>query len=115
MTSSYCSNIIKMIRGDTYAFTVSILDEDSETGLYQLTAADKLYVGIMYPHQPFEDAIIKKRFLKVDQDSDGTIKVVITPEDTLDLFPGIYYYAVKLQKEEAVITVINKTKFIICD
>ena len=61
----------------------------------------------------------------------GNLVICLEPEDTLDLLPGKYFYAVKLQLDHAeldtetqqptgrrinkVITIINKTKFIICD
>lgn len=109
------TNIIRMVRGDTHTFNISIEDETVEDGIYRLNDNDNLYLGIMLPHQKFEDAIIRKRYLKADQDSEGNIKVTIEPDDTLDLHPGVYYYAVKLQKDKTVLTVINKTKFVIYD
>ena len=61
----------------------------------------------------------------------GNLMVSIEPDDTLDLLPGKYFYAVKLHLShedidantgiptgdyvDRVVTVINKTKFIICD
>ena len=77
----------------------------------------------MDPHQLFEDALVKKRYTKDDCDEVGNLVITLKPEDTLDLFPGVYYYAIKLHKVadneeeyiDEVITIINKTKFIICD
>lgn len=116
------SNIIVMNRGDSFAFSLSIDDEThvEVDSLYRLTDTDVVYLGIMLPHQKFENAIIKKRFTKADQDSSGYIIAEIAPEDTLDLLPGVYYYAVKLRQStneptERISTVINKTKFIIND
>ena len=53
----------------------------------------------------------------------GNLFIRFNPEDTLDLLPGVYYYSIKLHKMtdndeehiDEVITIINKTKFIICD
>lgn len=117
------SNIIKINRGDTFSFDLNIVDDNSPTGRYILQGEDVLYFGIMDPHQPFEDALVKKSYTKEDCDEDGNFIITIKAEDTLDLMPGVYYYAVKLHRlvddEEdyidEVITVINKTKFIICD
>ena len=89
----------------------------------------------MDPQQPFEDALVKKK-LVVDN-SKNTAGLIhgpyivfnIEPEDTIDLIPGKYYYAVKIKMNhylenpetgekihiEAVNTVINKTKFIILE
>ena len=77
----------------------------------------------MDPHQPFENAIVKKRYTKEDCDEMGNLFIRFNPEDTLDLLPGVYYYSIKLHKMtdndeehiDEVITIINKTKFIICD
>lgn len=123
------SNIIVINRGDSFDFDLTI-DLDGESR-YILTGEDALYFGIMKPHQKFEDALIKKKFTVVDTDAMGNLSVSIFPEDTLDLHPGKYYYAVKLHINHSeidantgeetgkiidkVYTIINKTKFIICD
>ena len=84
----------------------------------------------MDPRQPFEDALVRKKFTVDDTDENGNLTIVIEPEDTLDLLPGTYYYAVKihLQHEnidyvtgevleyvDKVHTVINKTKLFLND
>ena len=124
------NNIIVINRGDTYEFDLTIADEASETGRYILKEDDTLYFGIMDPGQPFEFALVKKKFTVDDTDTAGNLTIVIEPEDTLDLLPGKYYYSVKLhlnhteynsetnkfiKQIDKVVTVINKTKFIICD
>lgn len=117
-----------MTRGDTYSFDVNITDE---TGEYFLQGTDTLYFGIMDPGQPFEHALVRKRFTVEDVSPNGAITITIEPEDTLDLFPGTYYYSVKLHMAhdeldyntllptgdyiDKVVTIIGKTKFIICD
>lgn len=113
------TKIITMNRGDTTRFTVAITDLLCNE--YQLTDEDILYFGLMDPHQPFENALIKKRFTKEDLDEAGHIQIELLPEDTLEFCPGIYYYAIKLhhlslkQNIDEVITVVNKTKFVIND
>jgi hypothetical protein len=84
----------------------------------------------MDPHQPFENALVKKRFTIEDVDINGNLTIVLEPQDTLGLLPGLYYYSVKihLQHEninpetnevegyvDKVYTVINKTKFFLND
>lgn len=116
-------NIIIMNRGDTFAFDFTISDDSSSTGRYVLQNDDALYFGVMDPHQPFEDALIRKKFTKDDCDSAGNLTIVISPEDTLGLIPGVYYYAVKLHRMadteeeyvDEIITVVNKTKFVLND
>ena len=120
------NNIIVINRGDTYEFTLNIEDENSVSGNYRLVDDDVVYFGIMDPHQMFEDALVKKRYTVDDYISDEAdlLTITIKPEDTIDLIPGKYYYAIKLKMDHLdedgnevnkVITIINKSKFIICD
>lgn len=117
------NNIITINRGDTFTFDFTIDDDSSESGRYILSNDDVLYFGLMDPHQPFECALVKKRFTADDCDSAGNLTITISPEDTIDLIPGVYYYSIKLHRlqdtEEEyideVITVVNKTKFVIND
>lgn len=124
------NNIIVLNRGDTYEFDLAIDDATSDSGKYQLQGEDVVYFGVMAPHQPFEDAIIKKRFTTVDVAADGTLPIILEPNDTIDLSPGTYYYSVKIHVQHNVIhpetaevlnyvdkvhTVINKTKLFLND
>ena len=124
------NNMIVLNRGDTYEFDLTIDDDTSVDGRYHIQGDDTIYFGIMDPHQSFEEALVKKRFTTDDADSNGNLSIVIEPEDTLDLLPGLYYYSVKihLQHEnihpetgeilgfvDKVHTVINKTKLFLND
>lgn len=124
------NNIIVMNRGDTYDFDLLIDDIDSPDGIYHLKGNDTVYFGIMDPQQPFEEALVKKKFTMADVYPNGVLNIVIAPEDTLDLLPGTYYYSVKahLQHEnfyeptgeflgyvDQVNTIITKTKLFLCD
>lgn len=125
------NNIIVLNRGDSYEFDLTISDDASTDGRYRLVGNDTVYFGLMDPGQPFERALVRKRFTKEDTDEKGNLMITIEPEDTLDLYPGKYFYAVKLHLDhedidvntglatgdyvDRVVTVINKTKFIICD
>ena len=125
------NNIIVMNRGDSYDFDLTISDEASTSGRYRLTGDDAVYFGLMDPGQPFEVALVRKKFTVEDTDDMGNLVISLKPEDTLDLYPGKYFYAVKLHlnhddidpntglptgdRVDRVVTVINKTKFIICD
>jgi hypothetical protein len=124
------NNIIILNRGDTYEFDLTIDDANSLDGRYHIQGDDVVYFGIMDPHQPFEEALVKKRFTIDDTDASGNLMVVIEPEDTLDLLPGTYYYAVKIHLQhdnihpetnevlgyvDKVFTVIQKTKLFLND
>ena len=118
------NNIIVLNRGDSYSFNLTIIDENSESGIYSLEGNDTVYLGIMDPNQPFELALVKKKYTVEDLDEAGNLFIEILPEDTVDLFPGIYYYSIKLKIDHTdddgfefsgVKTIINNTKFILCD
>lgn len=124
------NNMIILNRGDTYEFDLTIDDDSAVDGRYHIQGDDAIYFGIMDPHQPFEMALVKKKFTVDDADTNGNLTIVLEPEDTLDLLPGTYYYSVKihLQHEninpetnevegyvDKVHTVINKTKLFLND
>lgn len=96
------NNIIVMNRGDSHRFTVDITDETFMVDGHRLTSNDTIYFGLMDPHQMFENALVKKTFTINDCSAIGKLTIELFPEDTLDLLPGTYYYAVKLccQHEE---------------
>ncbi len=123
-------NIIKINRGDSYEFKISISDKENCAKNYILTGADVIYFALLYPHQHFEDAILIKGYDHTDHIIEngintGEILIKIEPKDTMRLAPGIYYYTVKLQRGgavgvvdnytdiEEVRTIIERTKFII--
>jgi hypothetical protein len=117
------NNIIMINRGDTFTFDFTIDNGSTDDGRYILKDDDALYFGIMDPHQLFENALIRKKYTKEDIDEMGNLIITLKPEETLDLYPGVYYYAIKLHRMtdnelehiDEVLTIINKTKFIICD
>lgn len=110
-------NIIKLNRGDSYEFKVSIP---------AMEATDFVYFALLYPHQRFEEAIFINGY-DLSDCVDDEILIKIEPNDTKDLAPGIYYYTVKLQRGGTfgvidnyngiteVRTIIERTKFIIND
>lgn len=84
----------------------------------QLEENQELYFGVTEPNQPFEFAILKKKYDyenppeyttaeiigkcwcgQVDRISiDGSlIKINLQPQDTVCLLPGKYYYSIKLK------------------
>jgi hypothetical protein len=114
-------NIIKLNRGDSYAFKVSA----------NLSKTDVAYFALLYPHQRFENAIVTKGYTIADQidengNNTGEILIKIEPRDTNCLASGIYYYTVKAycggalneadgsyENAQDVYTLIERTKFII--
>lgn len=75
----------------------------------------KIYLGVMEPNQPFEEAIIRKIYTKDSEKTEfGDIIIGFDPNDTLYLLPGKYYYEIKLERgDKTVDTVVPKTEFVI--
>ena len=59
-------NIIKLNRGDSYKFKISIPDKEDNTKNFLLTDTDVVYFALMYPHQRFEEAILIKGYDHTD-------------------------------------------------
>lgn len=121
-------NIIKLNRGDSFEFKVSIPNKENTNKNYILTNSDVVYFALLYPYQPFADAFMVKGYTIEDQNKEtGEIVIKLVPNDTRCLAPGIYYYTVKLQRggtlevindfdePDEVRTIIDRTKFIIND
>lgn len=126
------SNIITLNRGDSFDFRIWVnveADPLSENPSYILQGNDAVYFGVMDPFQPFENALIKRKYTKEDQDEDTSILIHLDPEDTVDFIPGRYYYMIKLKIDhdeydlagnflghiDRVITITNKTILTILD
>ena len=94
---------------------------------YQLQEGDKVYFGIMEPNQPFTHAIVRKVLTVADLNRYGDPVVILRPDDTERLIPGLYYYEVKLlrtrtedsedseEETEYIDTIISKTKLYILE
>ena len=113
---SSCGNI-QLNRGDSLDLNISVnLGSNIEPSIYTLQEDDAVYFGIMEPNYPFECAIVKKRITAEQQDDKGNIVVHLTPDDTLCLIPGKYYYQVKLAAApDRVVTIIDKSQFFILE
>ena len=117
------TGIITLSRGDTFTLEILInLGTAVEPVQYRLEEGDYVYFALMEPHQPFEQAIIRKRYDYRDLDKDGQVVMKFITEDTEYLMPGNYYYMIKLYRagsesgeEESVDTIVSKTKFVIID
>lgn len=126
------NGIITMNRGDTWNTEIFVnlgttLDPQPGT----LGPNDFIYFGVMEPNQPFDFALVRKRYDESDAAKDeeghvkqGFYKIRFDVEDTEKLLPGTYYYEVKLLREELddeqvptgkylVDTIIPRTKFVI--
>lgn len=114
--------IITVTRGDSFTLNTFVnLGTKLNPVQYFLEEGDKLYFGLMEPHKPFEEALIRKVFTKDDANEEGEIVMNFSGEMTEYLLPGTYYYMIKLVRpgdesgEEYIDTILSKTKFIILD
>lgn len=103
------TNIFKVIHGDSFRFKYEIPAD--------LIPGDIIYIGVMYPHQPFEDSIITRKFILSAADFErGYLNVRWTSDELYHLGPGVYYYAIKcLRTNSRVETLRDKTKLVILD
>ena len=110
------NNIITVTRGDS--FTLSFCDFVVNTTKPDVTlhAGDSLYFGLMEPNQPFEFALIRKKFTNDTGKNMTEVSMDFTPEMTEFIMPGKYYYSVKIQRANGEVeTLVKKTKFYIID
>lgn len=111
------NGIIRVNRGDSFSFPVLVnIGNNLIKDVYMLNESDALYVGVMEANQPFECALIKKKYTKESQDENGNITVKFIADDTLHVLPGKYYYQIKLVRsglEKEVSTIVDQTQFFI--
>lgn len=111
--------IVRVNRGDSFQLVFDVNIGDSLTPIkYMLTESDKLYLGVMQPHEKFENAILRKVITSQDQLESGEVVFKFDSKDTLQLSPGKYYYQVKLRTtvldgEDIITTLSDKSLFYI--
>lgn len=117
------NGIITVNRGDSFTLPLA-LNYGTNLDPYRYTLSDScvVYFAVMEPNQPFEEALIRKRYTAEDADADGNIIIKFKPQDTQCVLPGKYYYQVKLQRfnstnaeDYEVDTIVDKTLFYILE
>lgn len=117
------NGIITVNRGDSFTLPLFL---NGGTNLvpkvYTLDESCFVYFAVMEPNQPFECALIKKKYTFKDVDDAGNVIVRFYPQDTQCVLPGKYFYQVKLQKfnsqdpeDYEVDTIVGKTPFFIME
>lgn len=114
------NGIITLNRGDTVRLPLFInAGTEMNPVRYELQDTDKVYLGVMEPNSPFENAIIKKVYTKEDINENGDIVVEFKSEDTCNLMPDDYYYEIKLEFTHSgyyrINTIVPATKFSIIE
>ena len=117
------NGIITINRGDSFRLPLMLnYGTKMEPLMYRMTPKSFVYFAVMEPNEPFENALIRKKYTIDDVDEDGNIVIKFRPQDTQCVLPGKYYYQVKLQRfnsddseDYEVDTVIDKTQFFILE
>ena len=120
MISISNNRMIRLTRGDTLELPLFINrgTKFHPVRFYiQDNPTSAVYLGVMNFAQPFEHAIIKKKYTaKSNVNEYGDLIVSITSDDTRCLYPGKYYYEIKVQLPDGSIdTVVPATEFVIFD
>lgn len=117
------NGIVNVNRGDSFYMDVPLSTNGKLFPInFDLTENDYVYLGVMEPNQPFEDALIRKVATVNELVSENTVRFKFAPQDTQCVLPGRYYYQVKIQKcnpldsnDYEVCTLIDKTQFFILE
>lgn len=110
------NDLITVTRGDSFSFPIFINKGTKVCPQrYVLQEGDKVYLGIMEPNQPFEDALIRKVFTIKNLNKFGDVVAEFTPSDTSRIIPGKYYYEIKFTNadESVVNTITSRRSFTI--
>jgi hypothetical protein len=117
------NGIITVNRGDSFRMPLVLnVGTKLDPKRFELTENCYVYIGVMEPNQPFENALIRKTLTYKDVNSKGDLIVKFSPQDTQCVLPGKYYYQVKLQvlnpddpDDYEVHTIIDKTQFFVLE
>lgn len=101
-------NKIKIVRGTTNIFNITINDESG--AVYELTDGDKIVFGVKRDPDDTEFVLLKTASFV---ESEGVYSVTLAPEDTIDLKCVDYFYDVSLQSGDNFFNVIEPSPFTI--
>lgn len=115
------NNFICLTRGDTFIAPIFINQGTKMCPIrYNLKnhPNTEIYLGVMEPNQPFEEATIKKMYTSTSPEinDNGDLVINLKSTDTEYLLPGKYYYEVKVKLYDGrICTVVPKTEFLIME
>ena len=106
---------LEMVRGDTFTIQLQLNRVTRENYIqHQLLDDEYIYIGLMKPSQPFENAQIRCMLDKnCEKDSRGNPILKLSHEHTVNLIPGKYYITIKFVKNEDVYTLVDSKLFFI--
>jgi len=117
---------VSMNRGDSFELPLFISKGTYGTPVrfnLKENPPNKVYFGVMEPNQPFECALIRKKYdVQGIEESDpemtkeGDLIIKFVPTDTEFIMPGKYFYEIKLEyKNGDVDTIVPKTEFMVME
>ena len=106
---------LELVRGDTFILSLPLNCGTREEFIpYTLQPDDFLYIGIMQPWQSFEDANIRCMLNnESEKDAQGNLILKLSPEHTVNMYPGKYYMTIKFVKGTDVYTLVDSKLFFI--
>lgn len=107
-------NLEPIYRGDSREYKLTFTD--SKGAAIPITGW-KVYFTVKDNRRDSDDlAVIKKDITVHDDPENGKTKIIISPSDTNDLQPGIYYYDIQVKRGiENILTVLAGRLKIITD
>lgn len=108
-------NKIKMVQGDTGVISLSLENHILEDGdLVHFALTSRKVAQPMSLRELPPDIIVDKRITAFE--ADGSARIVLYPEDTLNVSPGNYLYEIEVRTKSGVVdTVIMATKFTVLE
>lgn len=77
------NGIITVNRGDSFKLPMQLnYGTNLEPMTYTVTGKSIVYFAVMEPNQPFECALIRKKYTAEDVDENGNIVIKFRPQDT---------------------------------
>lgn len=114
------NGFIRLARGDSFTVPLFINRGTMVTPVRYLIKNHpeaSVYLGVMEPNEPFENAVIKKKYTSTSEvNKNGDLLIIFKPNDTLNLLPGKYYYSIKIDYgNNSVDTIVPNTEFFVMD
>lgn len=120
------SGNIKVNRGDTFEVPlfIDISDNIFTSTRFKIHKDDVIYLHILEPNAPWECPLLGKSFTYEDENEHNDILIKFDHKDTCCLFPGTYYYEIKLRRpnepepdlnpcDDNYVTIVPRRKFVI--
>lgn len=110
MVSVGHNSVVSMNIGDTFEYPILInVGGKTQIERYTVGAGDTLYISLCEPNQPFELGLIRRVYNSTNwaKNAEGDVIWKLSPEDTMHLVPGRYYYEIRIKLSNGKIAVIR--------